>query len=61
MRTACKYHHLRLFLVVTDLTDVHPSYFIKDGSVCELGTHDELLRQKGEYYAYVQLQALTNK
>jgi ATP-binding cassette subfamily B (MDR/TAP) protein 1 len=34
-------------------------FFIKDGSVCESGTHDELLDKRGAYYEYVQLQALT--
>jgi len=36
-------------------------YFIKDGTVCESGTHDELLQKRGEYYEYVQLQALSKK
>jgi len=34
-------------------------YFIKDGRICESGTHDELLQKKGDYYEYVQLQALS--
>ena len=33
-------------------------YFVKDGAVSESGTHDELLSLKGDYYDYVQLQAL---
>jgi hypothetical protein len=37
------------------------SYFIKDGRVCESGTHDALLQRRGDYYEYVQLQALSKK
>jgi len=33
-------------------------YFIKDGVVSESGNHDELLARRGDYYEYVQLQAL---
>ncbi|KAF8268333.1 multidrug resistance protein 1 [Lactarius quietus] len=33
-------------------------YFIKDGSVSESGTHDELIARRGGYYEYVQLQGL---
>ncbi|KAI0350350.1 P-loop containing nucleoside triphosphate hydrolase protein [Trametes cingulata] len=36
-------------------------YFIKDGTVSEAGTHDELLALRGGYYEYVQLQALSKK
>ncbi|TCD63929.1 GTPase-activating protein [Steccherinum ochraceum] len=36
-------------------------YFIKDGTVSESGTHDQLLAQQGGYYEYVQLQALSKK
>ncbi|KAF7978444.1 hypothetical protein HWV62_632 [Athelia sp. TMB] len=36
-------------------------YFIKDGTVCESGTHDQLLQQRGAYYEYVQLQALSKR
>ncbi|KAH9984144.1 P-loop containing nucleoside triphosphate hydrolase protein [Russula vinacea] len=36
-------------------------YFIKDGTVSESGTHDELLSRRGDYYEYVQLQALSKK
>ncbi|KAI0789769.1 P-loop containing nucleoside triphosphate hydrolase protein [Abortiporus biennis] len=36
-------------------------YFIKDGSVSEAGTHDQLLALRGDYYEYVQLQALSKK
>jgi len=36
-------------------------YFIKDGTVCESGTHDQLLQKKGDYFEYVQLQALSRK
>ncbi|KAF5338964.1 hypothetical protein D9611_008824 [Ephemerocybe angulata] len=34
-------------------------YFIKEGSVSESGTHDQLIAKRGDYYEYVQLQALT--
>jgi ATP-binding cassette subfamily B (MDR/TAP) protein 1 len=34
-------------------------YFIKDGRVRESGTHDQLLQKRGDYYEYVQLQALS--
>ena len=34
------------------------SYFIKEGTVSESGTHDELIARHGDYYEYVQLQAL---
>ncbi|KAF9533176.1 P-loop containing nucleoside triphosphate hydrolase protein [Crepidotus variabilis] len=33
-------------------------YFIKEGRVCESGTHDQLLTKRGDYYDYVQLQTL---
>ncbi|KIM74275.1 hypothetical protein PILCRDRAFT_828358 [Piloderma croceum F 1598] len=36
-------------------------YFIKDGQVCEFGTHETLLRKKGDYYEYVQLQGLSRR
>jgi ATP-binding cassette subfamily B (MDR/TAP) protein 1 len=36
-------------------------YFIKEGRVSESGTHDQLLEQRGDYYEYVQLQALSKK
>jgi ATP-binding cassette subfamily B (MDR/TAP) protein 1 len=36
-------------------------YFIKDGTVSESGTHDELIALRGGYYEYVQLQALSKK
>ncbi|KIY62845.1 P-loop containing nucleoside triphosphate hydrolase protein [Cylindrobasidium torrendii FP15055 ss-10] len=34
-------------------------FFIKEGRVSESGTHDELVSYKGDYYAYVQLQAMS--
>jgi ATP-binding cassette subfamily B (MDR/TAP) protein 1 len=37
------------------------SYFIKEGSVSEQGTHDQLLARKGDYYEFVQLQALSRR
>lgn len=36
-------------------------YFIKEGAVSEVGTHDQLLAKRGDYYEYVQLQALSRK
>ncbi|KAK0232730.1 P-loop containing nucleoside triphosphate hydrolase protein [Armillaria fumosa] len=33
-------------------------YFIKEGHVSESGTHDQLIKRMGDYYEYVQLQAL---
>ncbi|KAK0502094.1 multidrug resistance protein 4 [Armillaria luteobubalina] len=36
-------------------------YFIKEGRVSECGTHDQLINRKGDYYEYVQLQALSKK
>jgi hypothetical protein len=35
------------------------SYFIKEGRVSESGTHDQLISRRGDYYEYVQLQALS--
>lgn len=35
------------------------SYFIKEGTVSEAGTHDQLIAKRGDYYEYVQLQALS--
>ncbi|KZV69067.1 P-loop containing nucleoside triphosphate hydrolase protein [Peniophora sp. CONT] len=34
-------------------------YFVKEGRVAEKGTHDELINRRGDYYEYVQLQALS--
>ncbi|KAJ7193136.1 P-loop containing nucleoside triphosphate hydrolase protein [Mycena pura] len=36
-------------------------YFIKEGRVSECGTHDQLLARRGDYYEYVQLQALSKR
>ncbi|KAG1804628.1 P-loop containing nucleoside triphosphate hydrolase protein [Suillus subaureus] len=36
-------------------------HFIKEGRVSESGTHDELLALRGDYYEFVQLQALSKK
>ncbi|KIY50319.1 P-loop containing nucleoside triphosphate hydrolase protein [Fistulina hepatica ATCC 64428] len=36
-------------------------YFIKDGGVSESGTHDELITKRGDYYEFVQLQALSKR
>jgi hypothetical protein len=43
------------------LTTLFLRYFIKDGTVCEFGSHNELLRKKGDYYEYVQLQGLSRR
>lgn len=37
------------------------SYFIKEGRVSESGTHDQLLQKRGDYYEFVQLQALSKR
>jgi hypothetical protein len=37
------------------------SYFIKEGKVSESGTHDHLLAKRGDYYEFVQLQALSKR
>jgi len=37
------------------------SYFIKEGRVSESGTHDQLLAKRGDYYEFVQLQALSKR
>ncbi|PPQ92430.1 hypothetical protein CVT25_008651 [Psilocybe cyanescens] len=36
-------------------------YFIKEGRVSESGTHDQLLQQRGDYFEFVQLQALSKR
>jgi len=36
-------------------------YFIKEGRVSESGTHDQLLTKRGDYYEFVQLQALSKR
>jgi len=36
-------------------------YFIKDGTVSDSGTHDELINRRGDYYEYVRLQGLSRK
>jgi len=36
-------------------------YFIKEGKVSESGTHDRLLAKRGDYYEFVQLQALSRR
>ncbi|KAG1853080.1 hypothetical protein F4604DRAFT_1933352 [Suillus subluteus] len=36
-------------------------HFIKEGRVCGSETHDELLALRGDYYKFVQLQALSKK
>ncbi|KAJ7442269.1 P-loop containing nucleoside triphosphate hydrolase protein [Mycena latifolia] len=36
-------------------------YFIKEGRVSESGTHDQLLSRRGDYYEFVQLQALNKR
>ena len=37
------------------------SYFIKEGKVSESGTHDQLLAKRGDYYEFVQFQALSRR
>ncbi|KAF8900291.1 multidrug resistance protein 1 [Gymnopilus junonius] len=36
-------------------------FFMKDGRVKEVGTHDQLLALRGSYYEFVQLQALSKR
>jgi len=36
-------------------------FFVKNGTISESGTHDQLLAKHGDYYEYVQLQALSNQ
>ncbi|KAJ7288261.1 P-loop containing nucleoside triphosphate hydrolase protein [Mycena rebaudengoi] len=36
-------------------------YFIKEGKVSESGSHDDLLSKRGDYYEFVQLQALSKR
>ncbi|KAG5648338.1 hypothetical protein DXG03_004910 [Asterophora parasitica] len=36
-------------------------YFVKEGRVSESGTHDQLINKRGDYYEYVQLQALSRR
>ena len=36
-------------------------YFIKEGTVAESGTHDQLISRRGDYYEYVQLQGLSKR
>jgi len=43
----------------TDIYGILCSYFIKEGRVSESGTHDQLIAKRGDYYEYVQLQALS--
>jgi hypothetical protein len=50
-----------IFHTLSKLDPTLHSYFIKDGTVCESGTHDELIARRGDYYEYVQLQALSRK
>ncbi|KAI9457410.1 ste6-like protein [Boletus coccyginus] len=46
---------------LTTIQNADCIYFIKEGRVSEAGTHDELLSLRGDYYKYVQLQALSKK
>ena len=54
----CMYVYLNFSLIFPCIDRRH-SYFIKEGQVAEQGTHDELIGRKGDYYEYVQLQALS--
>ncbi|GMT22953.1 hypothetical protein PFISCL1PPCAC_14250, partial [Pristionchus fissidentatus] len=40
------------------IKDVSRIYFIEDGSVCESGTHEELINLNGKYASYVKAQSL---
>jgi ABC-type bacteriocin/lantibiotic exporter with double-glycine peptidase domain len=62
MRTECKSCTVSKVLKHVLLTPhtLH-SYFIKEGKVSESGTHDQLLAKRGDYYEFVQLQALSKR
>jgi len=57
MRIGCGSLVYILFGSVLITLYIH-SYFIKEGTVSESGTHDELIARRGDYYQYVQLQVL---
>jgi len=61
MRIGCECYGANMFQTHTYMYCDLLSYFIKDGQVSESGTHDQLLDQRGDYYEYVQLQALSKK
>ena len=68
LHTACQRFRMRIecgFQVISQFCSGRAyqlySYFIKEGSVSEFGTHDELIAKRGDYYEYVQLQALNKK
>ena len=44
-----------------DSLNLRHSYFIKEGRISESGTHDQLLNKRGDYYEFVQLQALSKR
>ncbi|KAF8168807.1 ste6-like protein [Mycena galopus ATCC 62051] len=43
---------------LSTIQNAHKIYFTRDGKVSEAGTHNELLGLRGDYYGFVQLQAL---
>ena len=53
--------HFSDYIPASNSVNAISSYFIKEGHVSEAGTHDELLSLRGDYYEYVQLQALSKK
>ena len=60
IQNADKMYAFRCVFALGDLI-IPYSCFIKDGSVSEAGTHDELVALKGDYYQYVQMQTLSAK
>ena len=58
MLTACKLSDI-LHIMAALVTNDSNRYFFKEGSVSESGTHEELLALHGDYYKFVQLQALS--
>jgi ATP-binding cassette subfamily B (MDR/TAP) protein 1 len=48
-----------IFQALSELDSSLYSYFLKDGTVSEFGTHDELIARRGDYYEHVQLQGLS--
>jgi ABC-type multidrug transport system fused ATPase/permease subunit len=59
MRIKCK-HSTYAQTLFTYVPSIH-SYFIKEGRVCESGTHDQLFAKHGDYFEYVQLQGLDKR
>ena len=61
MQIACKLFSSSAVLALNyrDISSLLLRYFIKDGSIQEFGTHDELVAKRGTYFEYVKLQTLS--